>query len=170
MGMATTEISERAKRLHGEAIVWDAHACLPLLPGHPMDSLERHWRAGATYVSVNVGMDFNPIPTIMRVIAGWRRWIEAHPDKYLLASSVADVALAKRLGKLAVTFDLEGSVMLDDDPAMLSLYRALGVRQIHLAYNRDNSVAGGCHGKDQPLTDLGKRVVDEVNRVGLIMD
>src|SRR5262249_40884411 len=64
----------------------------------------------------------------------------------------------------------EGSVMLDDDLAMLGLYRSLGVRQIHLAYNRDNSIAGGCHGKDQPLTELGRRAVDEINRVGLIMD
>ncbi len=77
---------------------------------------------------------------------------------------------AKREGKLAVSFDLEGSAMLEDDLAMVQLYRDLGVRQIHLAYNRDNSIAGGCHGSDAPLTALGREVVDEINRVGLIMD
>ena len=60
--------------------------------------------------------------------------------------------------------------MLDDDLAMLGLYRDLGVRQIHLAYNRDNSIAGGCHGADIPLTPLGRLVVDEINRLGLLMD
>src|SRR5258708_38645372 len=60
--------------------------------------------------------------------------------------------------------------MLEDDVTMLRLYRALGVRQIHLAYNRDNTIAGGCHGSDMPLTPLGRRVVEEINRLGMIMD
>jgi membrane dipeptidase len=163
-------ISERARAVHAESLVWDAHACLPLLPGQSMAALEQHRAAGASFVSVNVGMDFNPIPTIMRVIAAFRAWIAEHSDRYLLPESVEDVRRAKREGKLAVAFDLEGSAMLDDDLAMLRLYRDLGVRQIHLAYNRDNSVGGGCHGADVPLTPLGRRVVDEINRVGLIMD
>lgn len=142
------KISERAEALHSGSIVWDAHACLPLLPGQSMAALEQHRAAGVSYVSVNVGMDFNPIPTVMRVIAAFRGWIAAHSDHYLLTESADDVRRAKREGKVAVAFDLEGSVMLDDDLSMLALYRDLGVRQIHLAYNRDNSVGGGCHGAD----------------------
>jgi membrane dipeptidase len=163
-------ISERAQALHAESIVWDAHSCLPLLPGQSMAALEQHRAAGASFVSVNVGMDFNPTTQVMRVIAAFRTWIAEHADRYLLPESAEDVRRAKREGKLAVAFDLEGSVMLEDDLAMLRLYRDLGVRQIHLAYNRDNSVAGGCHGADMPLTPLGRQVVDEINRVGLIMD
>jgi len=163
-------ISKRAQAVHAQSVVWDAHSCLPLLPGQSMEALERHRAAGASFVSVNVGMDFNPIPTIMRVIAAFRAWIAEHSDRYLLPESVEDVRRAKREGKLAVAFDLEGSAMLDEDPALLRLYRDLGVRQIHLAYNRDNSVGGGCHGADVPLTALGRQVVDEINRVGLIMD
>jgi membrane dipeptidase len=163
-------ISARAQALHSESVVWDAHACLPLIPGQSMAALERHRAAGVTFVSVNVGMCFNPIPQVMRVIAAFRAWIAEHADRYLLPESAEDVRRAKREGKLAVAFDLEGSVMLDDDLAMLRLYRDLGVRQIHLAYNRDNSIAGGCHGADVPLTPLGRQVVDEINRVGLIMD
>ncbi len=164
------EISERARTVHGESIVWDAHACLPLIPGHSMEALERHRAAGVTFVSVNVGMDMNPIAQVLRVIAGFRAWLEEHSDHFLLAGSVADVERTKREGKLAVAFDLEGSVMLEDDPAMVRLYHDLGVRQIHLAYNRDNSVAGGCHGSDVPLTPLGRRVVEAINRAGLLMD
>jgi membrane dipeptidase len=163
-------ISERARAVHATSLVWDAHSCLPLLPGQSMAALEGHHAAGVGFVSVNVGMDFNPIPTVMRVIAAFRAWIADHSDRYVLPESVDDVHRAKQEGKLAVAFDLEGSVMLDDDLAMLRLYRDLGVRQIHLAYNRDNSIAGGCHGADVPLTRLGRQVVDEINRVGLIMD
>jgi len=166
----TSELSDKAQALHAGSVVWDAHACLPLVPGHGMAELERHRAAGVTFVSVNVGMDFNPIPQVMRVIAGFRGWLAANSDRFLLAGSIADVQRAKREGKLAVAFDLEGSVMLDDDLAMLGLYRDLGVRQIHLAYNRDNSIAGGCHGADIPLTPLGRQVVEEINRLGLLMD
>jgi membrane dipeptidase len=115
-------------------------------------------------------MDMNPLAQVMRVIAGFRAWLAEHGDRFLLAGSLADVERAKREGKLAVAFDLEGSVMLEDDPAMVRLYRDLGVRQIHLAYNRDNSVGGGCHGRDVPLTPLGRSVVAAINAAGLIMD
>ncbi|MBK8159687.1 MAG: dipeptidase [Rhodospirillaceae bacterium] len=156
--------------LYKDSIIWDAHACLPLLPNYDCSALERHRAAGATYVSVNVGMDFNPLNQCIRVIAGFRDWIKRHADHYVLADTLSDIHRAKKEGKLAVGFDLEGSVMLDDDLAMIGLYRDLGVRQMHLAYNRDNQIAGGCFGKNQGLTKLGREVVKEINRVGIIMD
>ena len=162
--------TSKAAELHRASVIWDAHACLPLRPGQDMSALERHRAAGASFVSVNVGMDFNPLSQVVRVIAGYRAWIAAHADGFLLAGTVADVGRAKRDGKLAVAFDLEGSAMLEDDLAMLSLFRDLGVRQIHLAYNRNNSIAGGCHDVDVPLSPLGRLTVREINATGLIMD
>ncbi len=159
-----------APPLYRDAIVWDAHACLPLRPGQDLSALSRHHAAGVTFVSINVGMDFNPVGQVVRVIAGYRDWLARHPDRFLLAQGVDDVTRAKREGKLAVAFDLEGSVMLDDDLAMLRLYRDLGVRQIHLAYNRNNSIAGGCHDADRGLTPLGREVVSEINALGILMD
>ncbi|HYB11199.1 MAG TPA: dipeptidase [Alphaproteobacteria bacterium] len=168
--MTDWQISARGRALHSAGIVWDAHTCLPLTPGQSMEPLERHRAAGVTFVSVNVGMDFNPVSQIMRVIANFRAWLERHSDRFLLADSVDDIDRAKRQGKLAVAFDLEGAAMLENDLAMVQLFSDLGVRQIHLAYNRDNSVAGGCHGNDAPLTAFGRQVVQEINRVGLLMD
>jgi len=135
-----------------------------------MGALERHRAAGASFVSVNVGQDFNPVSQVIRVIAGFRAWLANHSEHFLLARTVEDVKRARAEGKLAVSFDLEGSAMLEDDLDMIALYRDLGVGQIHLAYNRDNSIAGGCHGANVGLTPLGRRVVAEINRVGLIMD
>ncbi|TDQ82162.1 membrane dipeptidase [Dongia mobilis] len=157
-------------RVYRDGIVWDAHACLPLLPNYDCRALQRHRAAGATFVSVNVGMDFNPLAQCIRVIAGFRDWIGKHPQDFILAETLDDVRRAKAEGKLAVAFDLEGSMMLDDDLAMLGLYRDLGVRQMHLAYNRDNPIAGGCFGRNQGLSDLGREVVRECNRVGIVMD
>jgi membrane dipeptidase len=135
-----------------------------------MAALTRHRAAGVNYVSINVGMDFNPLSQVMRAIAGFRHWLAMHTDQFLLAHTIGDIKRAKAEGKLAVGFDLEGSAMLLDDLSMLTLYRDLGVNQIHLAYNRDNSIAGGCYGADVGLTPLGRQVVAQINRLGLIMD
>lgn len=163
-------LSEHAAQLYRDMIVWDAHACLPLVPSQDLSALERHRAAGATFVHVNVGMDFNSIDQIMRVIAGYRTWLTNHHERFLLAESVADVHRAKRDGRLAVAFDLEGSMMLLDDLNMLDLFQHLGVRQMHLAYNRNNSVAGGCHDQDRGLTALGRDVVRRINELGIILD
>jgi membrane dipeptidase len=155
-------------------LVWDAHSCLPLRPGLDLDVLARHAAAGVDFVSINVGMDFNPWPDMLRVIASYRAWILARPAQFVLADRIEDVAAAKRDGKMAIAFDLEGSEMLDGDISLFRLFRDLGVRQIHLAYNRNNAAAGGCHdtedGNDIGLTAWGRRVVAAANEFGVMMD
>lgn len=168
--MTSRDNAPQDNALYSSAVIWDAHACLPLEYNADMSPLERHRKAGATFVSVNVGMDFNPLGQVVRVIAGFRDWLIRHSEHYILVQDVADVRRAKQEGKLAVAFDLEGSMMLEDDLAMLRLYRDLGVKQIHLAYNLNNSIAGGCHDVERGLTDLGREVVREINRLGMLMD
>jgi membrane dipeptidase len=151
-------------------ISWEAHACLPLHPQADFAPIDRFRAAGVNYVSINVGMDMNPLAQVLSVIAGFRATIAAFPDRYLLAASVEDIERAAASGKLAIGFDLEGAMPLLEQPAMVALYRDLGVRQIHLAYNRNNSVADGCHDVERGLTALGRRVVAAVNDAGLLMD
>ena len=122
------------------------------------------------YVSINIGMDMNPVAQVMAVIAGFRATIARSPERYLLASSVHDIERAAAQGKLAIGFDLEGAMPLLEQPDMVALYRDLGVRQMHLAYNRNNSVAGGCHDVEQGLTPLGHKVVAAINTAGVLMD
>lgn len=150
--------------------IWDAHSCLPLRPDMPLAVLERHRAAGAVFVSVNVGMDMTPITDILKVLAAWRHQIEQAPERFVLAHTLADVETAAASGRLAVAFDLEGGLPLADQPEMIGLYHRLGVRQMHLAYNRSNTICGGCHDEDMGLTELGQRVVAEINRVGILMD
>ena len=151
-------------------ITWEAHACLPLSPRADFAPLDEYRAAGVNYVSVNVGMDMNPLSQILAVIAGFRATIAAHPDRYALASCVAAVEQAAAGGRLAIGFDLEGAMPLLEQPEMVALYRDLGVRQIHFAYNRNNSVADGCHDAERGLTALGRRMVEAVNEAGLLMD
>ncbi|MRV76518.1 peptidase M19 [Duganella sp. FT92W] len=151
-------------------IHWDAHVCLPQHPDASFEPVARLHAAGVHYTSLNVGADMNPLPQVMSVIAGYRATIAAQPERYVLASTVDDVQRAAREGKMALTFDLEGSMPLLDRPDMVALYAQLGVRQMHFVYNRNNSVAGGCHDEPRGLTPLGRRMVQAVNDAGIIMD
>jgi membrane dipeptidase len=114
-------------------------------------------------------MDLNPVTDIIQVIASFRAQI-ANSDDLILANRIADVRQAKREGKLALAFDLEGAVPLLENLAMIQLYHDLGVRQMHLAYNRRNCVAGGCYDSDATLTPLGIAVVRTCQETGVIVD
>jgi membrane dipeptidase len=151
-------------------LTWDAHICLPIHPDADFAVLDAFRANGVDYVSVNVGMDLNPVSQVMATIAGFRASIERTPQKYRLTRTVAEIESAKSNGALAIGFDLEGSMPLMDRPEMVEVYRALGVNQIHFAYNRNNSVADGCHDVERGLTPLGKRMVRAVNEAGMLMD
>ena len=151
-------------------IRWDAHMCLPLHPQASFAPIDALRAGGLNYVSINVGMDMNPLAQVMSVIAGFRATIAAHPECYVQAHKVADIERARAGGQIAIGFDLEGALPLLDQPDMVALYAALGVRQIHFAYNRNNSVADGCHDVPRGLTPLGRRMVRAVNDCGLLMD
>ncbi|MQA39291.1 dipeptidase [Rugamonas aquatica] len=151
-------------------INWDAHACLPQHPQADFTPVQRLHAAGVNYVSLNVGGDMNPVSQVMSVIAGYRATIASDPDRYVLVSSVDDVIQAAADGRMAISFDLEGAMPLLEQPEMVALYAQLGVRQIHLAYNRNNSIADGCHDLPRGLTPLGHSMVAAVNDAGMLMD
>lgn len=149
---------------------WDAHMCLPLHPQASFAPINQLRSYGLNYVSINIGMDMNPVSQILQVIAGYRATIAAHPDKYVQVNNVADIARAQANGQIAIGFDLEGAMPLLEQPEMVALYARLGVRQIHFAYNRNNSVADGCHDEKRGLTALGRQMVEAVNAAGMLMD
>lgn len=151
-------------------IHWEAHACLSLHPKASFAPIDRLHDAGVNYVSINVGMDMNPLSQVMSVLAGFRATIAEHPDRYVLVNRIADIERAQTTGRIAIGFDLEGAMPLLDQPSMVALYGSLGVRQIHFAYNRNNSVADGCHDVPRGLTSLGICMVKAVNAAGLLMD
>ncbi len=152
-------------------IVWEAHACLPLHPHADFAPLDGYRAAGVDYVSVNVGMDMNPLPQVLAVIAGFRTTIAAHPDRYVAGlERRRHRARGRERAASRSASTSKGAMPLLEQPEMVALYRDLGVRQIHFAYNRNNSVADGCHDVERGLTPLGRRMVAAVNDAGLLMD
>ena len=148
---------------------WDNHAGFGYAGPQDVGLLD-HWRsAGVHYLSINVGYDPVPWSTTLRAIADYTKGIEARSDM-VLCSTLAQVHAAKRAGKMALTYDIEGMGALNGDLALVELYYRLGVRQMLIAYNLNNDAGGGCHDIDTGLTDFGRSVVREMNRVGMVVD
>ena len=82
--------------------------------------------------------------------------------------SPADVHEAKRSGRLGICFNLEGTRALGDQLSMVEFFHSLGVKWMLMAYNRNNSVGGGCQDDDSGLTPFGREVLDEMTRVGMV--
>ncbi len=167
----TWGVSSAAEKLHSDTLVWDAHAGFAYEPDVDLNDLKRWHSAGVDFLSVNVGFDVPPWNGLaIDALSSYRRQIRERPDLLMLAGTVDDVRRAKREGKLAVAFDLEGMDALNGDIGMVEIFYRLGVRQMLFAYNRNNLAGGGCHDKDVGLTDFGREVVREMNRLGMIVD
>jgi membrane dipeptidase len=163
-------ISEKAQHIYDQALLWDTHACFPLKSDADLSELKRYRDIGVNFVSINIGMDLNPFEEVVPVLARYRSYIASHADEYILARTVNDVLKAKQDGRLAVAFDLEGSEPLLGNVNMVSFYYDLGVRQMLLAYNKDNRASGGCMEGHIGLTEFGREVIREMNRVGMVVD
>lgn len=158
-----------ADQLFRDGIIWDDHAGFGPDPGVDLGKLQIWKDAGVHYLSINVGYDVMDWRDAIKSLAAFRRWILA-TDGYQLVTSVDEVRQARKAGDLAVTFDLEGMNALDGSLDMVEMYHHLGVRQMLIAYNRNNLAGGGCHDADIGLTDFGRSVIGEMNRLGMIVD
>src|SRR5215212_10100360 len=100
------------------------------------------------------------------------RAVERHPRDLMLATSVADIRRAKRLNKIAALMGIEGGHANEDSlPTLREFYR-LGVRYMTLTWNNTNNWADAGRGekKHNGLSDFGKEVVREMNRLGMLVD
>lgn len=135
--------------------------------------LPRYRAAGVHFVSLSVsgdGPDAGVVPTLRR-IARIRSQAQAEPANYALIRSVDDIFNARRQGRLAVMFNFQGIGALGDDAHLIESYYQLGVRHMLLAYNHASAAADGClEERDGGLTAFGKRLITEMNRVGMIVD
>lgn len=152
-----------------DAVVWDNHVCMPLRADDSfLPQLERCSQSGVTVATLNVGFDLTGFEQNLHVLAHFRHFVQRHPDRYLLVRSLADVHEAKRSGRLGICFNLEGTRALGEQLSMVELFHALGVKWMLMAYNRNNSVGGGCQDLDSGLTAFGRQVLDEMVRVGMV--
>lgn len=163
-------LSSRAQTLLDAAVVWDNHACMPLrADARFLPQLERYRQIGVDVVSLNVGFADMSWAEHVRNLSFMRQWIASHPHEYLPISTVADVRRCKAEGKLGIVFDVEGMGPVQSDSSRVQTFYELGVRWMLIAYNRNNLAGGGCMDTDCGLTDVGRRIIDEMERVGMVL-
>jgi membrane dipeptidase len=134
-----------------------------------LPQLERYRNAGFSVVSLNVGYGRMSLAEHLQVLSFMRRWIAQRPQSYRLVATVADLQRAHAEDKLAILFDVEGMCPVQDEPSFVQTFYELGVRWMLIAYNRNNKAGGGCLDEDTGLTATGRAIIDEMERVGMVL-
>lgn len=105
------------------------------------------------------------------VIEAWNRWFEAYPDLIFHGQTAADVTLARATGRTAIFFGSQNPSCIEDDIGLVQILHSLGLRFMQLTYNNQSLLASGCYeATDTGLTRMGREVVAEMNRVGMVID
>ncbi|HEX8881732.1 MAG TPA: dipeptidase [Candidatus Acidoferrum sp.] len=98
--------------------------------------------------------------------------LDRHKDQIELATTAADIERIVKAHKIAAFLTIEGGHAIDDDLRVLRMYYHLGIRSMTLTHARNNNWADSAN--DTPahngLTDFGKEVVREMNRLGMLVD
>jgi len=159
-----------AASLLKSSIVWDNHGCMPMRADADfLPQLERYRASGTTVISLNAGFGGMTLQQHLHVLSCMRRWISARPESYRLVSTVDDIHACKRDGRLGVVFDIEGMCPVIDHPSYIQTFYELGVRWMLIAYNLNNAAGGGCMDDDRGLTAVGRMLIDEMQRVGMVL-
>jgi membrane dipeptidase len=168
-----SQASVSAEAVHRAALVCDL--TLPWIDYGRADlreqTLPRMIASGVDFISLTLASDAESLNDVVRLLARERRVLLSQPERYRLVETADDIEAAKRDGKLAVSFNLQGTNALAGDLAMVEVFYKLGIRHMLMAYNKKNLVGDGCHERtDSGLSLFGIELVQEMDRVGMIVD
>lgn len=186
--MTSTDISPRARKLHFSSIVVDTHddttqrfldGKFDLGPRDTSGSIDiprmKEGGLGAIFFSIWMPSKVTGPEAVDKAliqIDAVREQVRKHPDDLALATTAAEVREAHKQGKIAALIGVEGGHMINSDLAVLRSYAALGVRYMTLTHSGNDEWADSS--TDKPvhngLTDFGKNVVREMNRLGMMVD
>ena len=193
------DLHERAMRLHKSAIVVDTHEDVPEeLETHWKDLAVRNtvghidiprWKEGgvtapflAAYVNADYAKSGGSAKKALEFIDLIHRIADEHPKDLVFADSIAGIRQAKKDGKIAILIGIEGGHAIEDSLGALSSFYRLGVRYMTLTHTNTNDWAdssGNFFSSDfdpktyavhDGLTDFGREVVLEMNRLGMLVD
>lgn len=192
-------VSTHAQQVYDDAIVIDAHNDMASRmlddgydpdvrhePGYGKDrgetDLPRLLESGITaqffaayvdarYARMQPDGSWNRVEAEMDTI---HAFVNRHPDHLIFATTSDDVRRAKREGKVAVFIGVEGGHAIQNSLDRLRTLYAQGARYMTLTWNNGNDWAGSSIGvggtRTSGLTDFGKDVVREMNRLGMLVD
>jgi membrane dipeptidase len=192
---ADISVSAKARAIQESAIVVDTHADTPqrfLDEGYDIGSTDpkdtghisldkaRRGNLGAEFFSIWVEPETNQghfAKHTFDLIDSVYEQAARHPDRMMMAFSVADIERAHKEHKLAALMGIEGGHSIENDMHLLRDYYRLGVRYMTLSWSNTNEWAdssGDIHDSKvehhNGLADFGKQVVLEMNRLGMMVD
>jgi membrane dipeptidase len=192
---AASDVTPRALAIHNSAIVIDTHADTPQRflddnfdigstdpsdYGHISLDKARAGNLGAEFFSIWVEPETNQghfAQHTLDLIDSIYAQAARHPDRMMMAFSVDDIERAHRQKKLAALMGIEGGHSIENDIHLLRDFYRLGVRYMTLSWSNTNEWADSSGDIDDPkiqhhngLTDFGKQVVLEMNRLGMMVD
>jgi membrane dipeptidase len=188
-------VGPRARAIHDSAIVVDTHADTPQRfvddnfdigstdpndVGHISLDKARAGNLGAEFFSIWVDPETNQghfAKRTLDLIDSVYEQAAHHPDRMMMAFSVADIERAHKQKKLAALMGIEGGHSIENDIRLLHDFYRLGVRYMTLSWSNTNEWADSSGDINNPkvehhngLTDFGKQVVLEMNRLGMMVD
>jgi membrane dipeptidase len=186
--VTSDDISARARKLHFSSIVVDTHddTTQRLLDGKfdlgtrsATGSIDiprmREGNLGAIFFSIWMPSKVTGPEAVDRAliqIDAVREQARKHPEDLVLATTTAEIREARKQGKIAALLGVEGGHIINNDLGVLRSYAALGVRYMTLTHSGNDEWADSS--TDKPahngLTEFGKHVVREMNRLGVMVD
>jgi membrane dipeptidase len=182
------DLFARARKLHFSSIVVDTHddttqrfldGDFDLAPRNTSGSIDiprmKEGGLGAIFFSVWIPSKITGPGAVKRAldqIDAVREQVRKHPHDLALATTAAEIREARKQGKIAALLGVEGGHMIDSDLGVLRTYAALGVRYMTLTHSGNAEWADASTDKavHNGLSDFGKDVVREMNRLGMMVD
>jgi membrane dipeptidase len=107
----------------------------------------------------------------MRNVMRWKKLLRENSDLITQVYTTADIERAKAEGKTGIILGWQNVTGIEDQLGYLELFKELGINIVQMAYNTQNLVGTGCYeSKDGGLSDFGREVVAEMNRLGIMCD
>ena len=186
--VSADSISERARKLHFSSIVVDTHddTTQRFLDGKfdlgtrsSTGSIDiprmREGNLSAIFFSIWMPSKVTGPEAVDRALVqidAVREQVRKHSNDMVLATTAAEVREVRKQGKIAALMGVEGGHMINSNLGVLRSYAALGVRYMTLTHSSNDEWADSS--TDKPahngLTEFGKDVVREMNRLGVIVD
>jgi membrane dipeptidase len=155
-----------ASNLHEQLIVVDGL----IVSNFDRSIFEDMRRGGITAANCTSSVWENFTDT-MRNTAKWKTWLRENADLITQVYTTDDIRRAKQENKTGIILGWQNSTGLEDHADYLPLFHELGVRIIQLTYNTQNLVGSGCYeSRDSGLSDYGRDVLAEMNRLGILCD
>ena len=122
----------------------------------------------AVHVTIAYHEDFRQ--TVDR-ISQWNRLLDQYSDLIQPGRTADDVLRARDTNKTAIFYGFQNCSPIESDIDLVEICHQLGARFMQLSYNNQSLLATGCYESDDPgITRMGKQVIAEMNRVGLVVD